>query len=133
MTHVPRSLLRYQAAWNEPDPDRVRAHLDRSVRGDVLFVDPANTTTTIDELEAMIRAARVEMPTARYLLASAIDGHHGRFRYRWEVRLDGAVLMPGMDVVTVDDDQLIGRIDGFFGDFADLPSTSTSTSTSTSG
>jgi hypothetical protein len=126
MTEVPESFRHYLAAWNEPDPGGVRAHLDRSVSGDVLFVDPANTTTTIDELEAMIRAAREEMPTARYALASAIDGHHGRFRYRWEVRLDGAVLVPGMDVVSVDDDQLICRIDGFFGDFAALPSTSTS-------
>ena len=118
MTDVPESFHHYLAAWNEPDLDRIRAHLDLSVRGDVLFVDPVNTTTTIDELEAMIRAAREEMPTANYALASAIDGHHGRFRYRWEVRIDGAVLMPGMDVATVDDDHLIGRIDGFFGDFA---------------
>jgi SnoaL-like domain len=117
MTDVPESFHHYLAAWNEPDPELIRAHLDRSVRDDVLFVDPVNTTTSIDELEAMIRAAREEMPTASYVLTSEIDGHHGRFRYRWEVRLDGAVLMPGMDVTTVDDDQLIGRIDGFFGDF----------------
>ena len=117
MTDVPESFRHYLAAWNEADPARVRAHLDRSVRDDVLFVDPVNTTSTIDELEAMIRAAREEMPTAEYALVSGIDGHHGRFRYRWEVRLDGAVLTPGMDVATVDDDALICRIDGFFGDF----------------
>jgi hypothetical protein len=117
MTDVPECFRHYLAAWNEPDPERIRAHLDLSVRGDVLFVDPANATTTIDELEAMIRAAREEMPSADYARTSEIDGHNGRFRYQWEVRLDGAVLMPGMDVATIDDDHLIVRIDGFFGGF----------------
>ena len=114
---IPESFGHYLAAWNEPDPDRVRGHLDRCVAGEVLFVDPANTTVGPVALEALIREAKAAMPDAVYALASGIDGHHRRFRYRWEVRVGGDVI-PGMDVVTVDEQERIERIDGFFGDFA---------------
>ena len=120
MTAVPESFTHYNAAWNERDPERIRGHLDKSVTHDVLFVDPAHTTVGPDALEAMIREARAAMPTGEYRLVSGIDGHNRRYRYRWEVHRDGQLLMPGMDVTTVDDNGRIERIDGFFGDFAPL-------------
>ena len=60
MSDIPESFFHYLAAWNEADTNRIRAHLERSVAPDVLFVDPANTTRGIDELESMIRSARQE-------------------------------------------------------------------------
>ncbi len=115
---IPESFEHYLSAWNERDTQRIRAHLDRSVADDVLFVDPAHTTTNVDELEAMIREARETLPEAEYRLASAIDGHNNRYRYRWEVHRPGEAPIPGMDVTTVNAAGLIERIDGFFGDFA---------------
>lgn len=114
---VPETLVHYSAAWNEPDPDRIAGHLALAVTDEVLFVDPANVTRGPAELEAMIRTARREMPGAEYRVVSGVDGHHGRFRYLWQVVVDGKVVMPGMDVTTVADDGRIERIDGFFGDF----------------
>lgn len=114
---IPESFAHYMSAWNERDTKRIRAHLDRSVADNVLFVDPAHTTTNVDELEAMIREARETLPEAEYRLASAIDGHNNRYRYRWEVHRPSEPPIPGMDVTTVNGAGLIERIDGFFGDF----------------
>lgn len=96
MNDVPDSFGHYLAAWNERDVERIRSHLVLAVREDVLFIDPANTTVGIDALEAMIRNARAAMD-ADYQLASGIDGHHLRYRYRWEVRRDGQPPISGMD------------------------------------
>jgi len=120
MSDIPRSFFDYLAAWNEGDTGKVRAHLERSVAPDVLFVDPANTTRGIDELEAMIVRARRDRPTASYHRTSGVDGHNRRYRYLWAVHVDGALALPGMDVTTVDEDGRIVQIDGFFGEFPAL-------------
>ena len=117
---IPEALDHYRSAWNERDTQRIRAHLDRSVTDDVLFTDPAHTTKNVDELEAMIREARETLPEAEYALASNIDGHNNRYRYRWEVRRPGEQPVPGMDVTTLNAAGRIERIDGFFGDFTPL-------------
>jgi hypothetical protein len=81
MAQVPPSFVHYLAAWNERDPERIRAHLDRSVAPSVVFADPANHTVGPDELEAIIRAARRELPEAEYRRVSGVDGgHDGRYR-----------------------------------------------------
>ena len=120
MSDIPESFLHYLAAWNEAETGRVRAHLERAVSPNVLFVDPANTTRGIAALEAMIVRAREERPTATYLRTSGVDGHNRRYRYRWEVHIDGKLAVPGMDVTTVDGEGAIVQIDGFFGDFPPL-------------
>lgn len=120
MAETPESFYHYLAAWNEHDLSEIRAHLEKSVAKEVLFVDPANTTRGIDELEQMIKSARRERPTAEYLRASGVDGHNRRYRYLWAVHIDGKLALPGMDVTTVDADGAIVQIDGFFGEFPAL-------------
>jgi hypothetical protein len=121
MTEMPESFVHYNAAWNEPDPEQIGAHLDRSVTAGVVFADPANYTVGPGELEAMIREAHRDMPGAEYRLVSGVDGGHDRrYRYRWEVWIDGALAVVGMDCTTVDGAGRIERIDGFFGEFPAL-------------
>jgi len=118
VTEPPVSFNRYLDAWNERDPDRIAGHLAGAVTADVVFADPANHTTGPGELEAMIRTARADLPTAEYLLTSGVDGGHDRrYRYLWAVKIDGEIAVRGMDCTTVDADGRISRIDGFFGDF----------------
>lgn len=120
MPEVPHpAFALYLAMWNERDPDRVRGHLDQAVTEDVLFVDPANVTRGRDEMEAMVLELLAGQPGASFEVASAYDGHHGRYRYRWNMRVDGALAVEGFDVTTVDDDGVIERIDGFFGPLPD--------------
>jgi len=120
MSKTPESFLHYLAAWNEMDAKGVRPLLEKSCAKDVLFVDPANTTRGIDELEAMIVKARRDRPTASYLRASGVDGHNRRYRYLWEVHIDGKLVLPGMDVTTIDENGKVVQIDGFFGEFPKL-------------
>ena len=121
MTPVPDSFVHYLAAWNEPHAELIRAHLDRSVAPQVVFADPANDTVGLDALEAMIRTARQELPDAEYRRVSGVDGGHDRrYRYRWEVWINGTVAVQGMDCTTVDERGLIERLDGFFGEFPPL-------------
>lgn len=114
---TPDAFAEYLAAWNARDPDAIRAHLERSVAPDAVFVDPANRVTGIDAIEGLIREAKAETPGATYARTTGIDGHNRRYRYRWEARFDETTVVPGMDVTTLNDAGLIERIDGFFGDF----------------
>ncbi len=112
----------YLAAWNEPDPPRVRALLERSVTDGVVFADPANRTEGREALLALILEAREALPTAAYRQTSGIDGGHDhRYRYLWEVVIDGEVALVGMDCTTIDGDGRIERLDGFFGAFPEAP------------
>lgn len=118
MTEIPESFDHYFAAWNDRDVSKIAAHLAAAVTDDVVFADPANYKVGPAEIEAMIIEARTgPMPDTDYLVVSGVDGHNRRFRYRWEARVGDEVLMPGMDVTTVDESGRIERIDGFFGDF----------------
>jgi len=123
VSDIPACLFDYLEAWNEPDPALVRPHLEKSCAADVMFVDPAHVTRGIDELEAMIvRARRDERPTASYHRTTGVDGHNRRYRYLWEVRIDGTPVLPGMDVTTLNEEGQIVQIDGFFGEFPALDS-----------
>ena len=44
-----------------------------------------------------------------------MDGHNNLYRYHWEIRRDGELVMPGFDVTEVDASGLVTRVLGFFG------------------
>ncbi len=118
---VPASLGAYNDAWNERDVGKIAGHLVDAVTDDVVFADPANRIRGRDALIGLITEARLAMPAAEYRLASAIDGGHDhRYRYHWDVVIDGATVFVGTDMATLDEHDRIERIDGFF---HDLPRT----------
>jgi CubicO group peptidase (beta-lactamase class C family) len=113
---MPDALVAYWTAWNERDLDRVREHLARAVTEDVAWDDPRDSFVGRDELEAAVRRLRTSKPEHDFVIASEIDAHHGRLRYRWDMTRGGRTLMEGLDVVTLDPATgLIARVDGFFG------------------
>ena len=113
---MPPALVAYWTAWNERDLDRVRGHLEIAVTADVEWNDPRDSFVGIDELEAAVRRLRGSRPEYVFTIASEIDRHHDRLRYRWDMSRNGQTLMEGMDVATVDPATgLIERVDGFFG------------------
>jgi nuclear transport factor 2 (NTF2) superfamily protein len=121
-TESPTSLGAYNDAWNERDVGKIAGHLTDAVTDDVVFADPANRIRGREALIGLITEARHAMPTAEYRLASAIDGGHDRrYRYHWDVVIDGATVFVGTDMTTLDERDRIERIDGFF---QDLPRTS---------
>lgn len=105
----------YWSMWNEPDPDLVRAHLERAVSDDIEFCDPINHHVGKDALEQNVHAFRAEQPDAVFVLGSGIDSHHDRHRYEWHFTRRGRVLLRGYDVATTAAAGLLCKVDGFFG------------------
>ncbi len=113
---MPASLVAYWLAWNEPDLERVPDHLARAVTEDVEWNDPRDSFVGRVGLEAAIRRLRTSKPEYRFVVASEIDHHHGRLRYRWDMVRRGRTLMEGLDIVALEPvTGLMSRVDGFFG------------------
>jgi len=112
---IPEVMQHYLRMWNEPDLDKIRVHVDRAVSEDCWWVDPMHAHTGRDALEANVRGFREAYPTAALGLGSNVDSHNQRHRYEWAIYTDDGLLMRGMDVMTVGEDGLINRVDGFFG------------------
>lgn len=113
---MPDALVSYWTAWNEPEPARIRQHLIGAVTTDVEWNDPRDSFCGIDELEAAVQRLRTSKPDYRFVIASEIDHHHDRLRYRWDMVRNGRTLMEGLDIVTLRPSSgLIARVDGFFG------------------
>lgn len=110
----PDAFYHYFLMWNERDKNAIRAHLDKSVSEDCLWVDPQNYHQGRDALEQNVIAFRELFPDADLTLGSNIDGHHQRYRYEWLIKQRGELVIRGFDLMTVNDDGLIERVDGFF-------------------
>ena len=111
----PESFDHMLAAWNERDPAKVRHHLDKALAPDVQFIDPSIETNGIDEFEANVHGVHARIPGADYSRTSGVDGHNRLYRYSWEIRLGGEVILPGFDVAEVDEEGRVARVLGFFG------------------
>lgn len=108
---MPTGLLGTHRTFGE-----VRRHLDLAVTEAVEWNDPRDSFVGIDELEAAVRRLRTSKPDYVFVIASEIDHHHDRLRYRWDMTRQGRTLMEGLDIATVEPTSgLIARVDGFFG------------------
>jgi hypothetical protein len=112
---MPEVLQNYWAMWNETDLDAIRGHLNQAVASNITWADPLHFYLGRDALEANVRALRMDKPEYRFVLSSEIDAHHLRYRYEWQMMRRHRVLMQGLDIVTLDAEGLIERVDGFFG------------------
>jgi hypothetical protein len=113
---MPDVLVAYWTAWNEADVTRIPHHLVGAVTDNVEWSDPRDSFVGISELEQAILRLRTSKPDYAFVIASEIDAHHDRLRYRWDMVRHGRTLMEGLDVVTLEPRSgLIARVDGFFG------------------
>jgi hypothetical protein len=112
---MPEALVAYWTAWNTSNLDGVRGLLDRAVTDNVKWNDPRDSFIGIDELERAIRRLRASKPDYVFSIASEIDRHHDRLRYRWDMSRNGRTVMEGLDITTLAPSGLIERVDGFFG------------------
>ncbi len=115
MSNVPASFDHMLAAWNEPDPSKVRGHLDQALTPDVHFVDPSIDLVGIDAFEANIHQVQGQIPGAVYSRTSDVDGHNRHHRYHWAIHLDGKLVLAGFDVTVTDAHDRVEKVIGFFG------------------
>jgi hypothetical protein len=122
VSSYPSSFDHMLAAWNEPDVERVRGHLDQALSPQATFVDPTIVTRGIDEFEANVREFRSTFADARCYRTSGFDSHHRHYRYSWAIDSGGATIVEGFDVVELDDEDRVLRVQGFFGPLPPLES-----------
>ncbi|MGI9667254.1 MAG: nuclear transport factor 2 family protein [Acidimicrobiia bacterium] len=113
---LPKAMVEYLAMWNSDDLEEADRHMELAVSDDVVFADPRDFHMGKESLVKNVRRFKRAFPDAVLGLRSGVDGQHNRFRYEWRISSGETVILDGFDVTTLNDDGLIERIDGFFGE-----------------
>ena len=122
MTDTTELIDRYVATWNEADGHR-RAELCAEVwTGTGRYVDPLADATGPETIAAMIGGLREQFPGHSLRRSTAVDAHHGRARFGWElVGPDGAVAVAGIDIASLDSaGARLASITGFLGEVEEV-------------
>jgi hypothetical protein len=114
----------YCDAWNESDPARRRKILEPIWAQGATYTDPTVDLTGIDELVGHIDRVFGKYPGSRIVRTSVVDVHHSVLRFTWHKELaDGRALAESIDIGEISGDGKLGRIVGFFGPIAAIPTT----------
>lgn len=106
----------YMAAWNEPNEARRDALLRQCWAEDGVYTDPGVYLVGATALSARIEQKQRERPDARLVLLSAVDAHHGRFRFHWRlINANGGPGPKSVDFGQFGADGRIALMVGFFG------------------
>jgi hypothetical protein len=115
MSNVNEVVVRYLAAWNEPEPKRRRDLVAKAWTDDGTYVDAAREGRGHDSLDAMIATAQGHFPGYRLHLASGIETHHDNLRFSWVAggTAEAPLYIKGTDFVVVAGDGRIKSVVGF--------------------
>lgn len=122
MPETPDAFKFMLDAWNEKDLNQIRSHIDKCIAENVVFADPTNFIHGRDDFEDMVKRFRQKYPESFIKRTSRMDSHNNRYRYSWEIYVGDVLIVKGFDVAQVDENGLVERIDGFFGDLPPLES-----------
>jgi hypothetical protein len=115
MSNVNESVVRYLAAWNEPDATRRRDLVARAWAEDGTYVDGARDGRGHDEISAMTGKAQDHFPGYRLHIASGIDVHHDYVRFSWMAggTAGASLYIKGTDFAVVANDGRFRSVVGF--------------------
>jgi hypothetical protein len=112
----------YLAMWNEADPAKRAALIERAWSGDGRYLDPVLEAEGHAALSDMVATVQDRFPGHRFERLSGVDRHHDHVRFAWALAgPDGSVAVAGLDVGELDADGRLARITGFFGDLPEEP------------
>jgi SnoaL-like domain len=98
---------RYIAVWNETRAERRRALIALTFTESASYLDPLMEGEGSAGIDAMVEAVQQRFPGYRFRRAGAVDGHHDRLRFCWELAAeDGPVVAKGTDFATIADARL---------------------------
>jgi hypothetical protein len=104
----------YIATWNETDPARRRALVDRVWTDDARYVDPLADASGKDAIDATIAAVQEQFAGLVFRLGGPVDAHHDIARLTWEMGHTGAEpIVVGFDVAVLAEDGRIRAVHGF--------------------
>ena len=116
MIPITEIIETYFRAWNDPTLDGCTRLLERSCAPTIAYFDPKATCRSVVDLASRIHRSRIEAPTFRVDLTSAIDGYEDTFRYEWVFIIEEAKLrIAGLDIVVREKDGRISTLTSFFG------------------
>lgn len=106
----------YFAMWNETDPAKRRALIDSTWTADANYIDPMFAASGADGLDAMVAGVHQQFPGHRFRQIGAVDAHHDRIRWAWELAGPdgGAAVAAGVDVAVLAADGRLRDVVGFF-------------------
>jgi hypothetical protein len=106
----------YFAMWNETDPARRRAAIERAWTADATYLDPMFEAAGADGLDALVTGVHQQYPGHRFRLTDPVDVHHDRARWGWEfVSPDGGTtVVAGVDFAVLAPDGRLRQVTGFF-------------------
>ncbi len=108
----------YFAMWNETDPLRRRAVTAATWSRDASYIDPLFSADGHEALDALVIAVHEQVPGYRFRLTGAVDAHHDRARWDWELASpDGSGSPPaaaGVDFAILAPDGRLRAVTGFF-------------------
>jgi hypothetical protein len=115
MTELTEVIDSYIAMWNEADPERRRSLIARVWTEGARYVDPALEGEGHSGINSMVEAVQQRFPGHRFRRTSAVDAHHDRVRFTWELAPErGAPVVKGTDFGVVDGGNRLQSITGFF-------------------
>jgi len=116
MSDVQQVIDDYFAMWNEDDDGRRRIVIQRCFVEDGTYTDPLADVIGYDGISSMVGALRASHAGYSLRLSSAIDQHHDRLRFEWEILdAEGGPYLTGVDLAVLADDGRLVSITGFFG------------------
>jgi hypothetical protein len=107
-------IARYIAAWNEPEANARRRHLEAAWEEAGTYSDPLAQAASRDELEALIAGFQGENPEATFTIQGKIDHHHRALRFFWMLHYPNGIQQSGMDYGEVSPQGRLAKITGFF-------------------
>jgi hypothetical protein len=115
MTDIERTVEGYFDMWNEADPARRRKLIERTWAPVASYVDPMFSADGYEELDEMVAGVHQQFPGHRFRLTGAVDAHHNRVRWGWELaRPDGGgAVASGVDFAVLATDGRLGEVTGF--------------------
>ena len=107
----------YLETWNETDPAKRAALVERSLGADLWYRDPMLEADGLDAYHAMIDAVQAQFPGLVMRRTSPIDAHRDLVRFNWALGAPGEEpAFAGLDVAKTDADGRLHRIIGFSGE-----------------
>ena len=108
---------RYIDGFNETDPERRLALLERLYVSDARYTDPQVELAGRDQIDAFIAAVQQQFPGYTFTVGGPVDAHHSQARFNWHATPPGASEPEyvGFDVLVAHD----GQVESVYG-FIDL-------------
>jgi hypothetical protein len=115
MSTINEAVVNYLAAWNERDPARRRAIVDRAWTDGGSYIDAHRQGVGHDEIDTMIGQAQAMLPGYKVRLISGIEAHNNRVRFSWEAggAPEAPLYLAGTDFAIVAPDGRLQSVTGF--------------------